>query len=221
MGEERMNLILLGPPGAGKGTQAKRLSAEWGLAHVSTGDILRDAAKRGTALGLKAKPLMDQGQLVPDEVVNGIIEEWLKSPEARKGFVLDGFPRTLPQAEALSQALTTAGMRLDAVLSFDVPEAVLVERISGRRSCPTCGSVYHVVERPPAREGLCDKDGEALIQRADDTPEKVRERNRLYEQKTAPLKAYYAERALLHPVAGVGTPDGIFADIRKVLGKAA
>lgn len=215
-----MNLILLGPPGAGKGTQAKRMSAEWGLAHVSTGDILRDAAKRGTALGLQAKPLMDQGQLVPDAVVNGIIQEWLKGPDARKGFVLDGFPRTLPQAEALEQALKAAGLALDGVLSFDVPEAVLVERISGRRSCPQCGSVYHVVEHPPAKEGVCDKDGESLVQREDDTPEKVRERNRVYEQKTAPLKAFYAARQLLRPVAGVGTPEGIFADIRRVLGKA-
>lgn len=215
-----MNLILLGPPGAGKGTQAKRMSAEWGLAHVSTGDILRDAAKKGTPLGLKAKPLMDLGQLVPDEVVNGIIEEWLKGPDAQKGFVLDGFPRTLPQAEALEKALSTAGMKLDAVLSFDVPEGTLVERISGRRSCPKCGSVYHVVEHPPARSGFCDKDGEALIQRDDDTAEKVKERNRVYEQKTAPLKAFYGEKGLLKAVAGVGTPEGIFAEIRRVLGKA-
>lgn len=216
-----MNLILLGPPGAGKGTQAKRMSAEWGLCHVSTGDILRDAAKRGTPLGLQAKPLMDAGQLVPDAVVNGIIEEWLKGPEAKRGFVLDGFPRTIPQAEALEKALAGAGLKLDAVLSFDVPEAVLVERISGRRSCPKCGSVYHVVEKPPARSGYCDKDGEALVQRDDDTPEKVRERNRVYEQKTAPLKAFYAERRLLKPVEGVGSPDGIFSSIAKALGRPA
>jgi adenylate kinase len=215
-----VNLILLGPPGAGKGTQAKRMSAEWGLAHVSTGVILRDAAQKGTPLGLKAKPLMDQGQLVPDEVVNGIIEEWLKGPEAKKGFVLDGFPRTLPQAEALEKALATAGLKLDAVLSFDVPEATLVERISGRRSCPKCGTVYHVVEDPPARAGFCDKEGEALVQRDDDTAEKVRQRNRVYEQKTAPLKAFYGDRKLLRAVNGVGTPEGIFAEIRRVLGKA-
>jgi adenylate kinase len=214
-----MNVILLGPPGAGKGTQAKRMSAEWGISHVSTGDILRGAVRQGTPLGLQAKPLMEAGQLVPDAVVNGIIEEWLQGPEAKKGFVLDGFPRTLPQAEALEKAMEAAQLRLDGVLSFDIPEDVLVERISGRRSCPKCGAVYHVVDSPPAKAEVCDKDGETLVQRADDTPEKVRERNRVYEQKTAPLKAFYAQRQRLMPVEGVGTMDGIFAAIKKALGK--
>ena len=214
-----MNLILLGPPGAGKGTQAKRMSAEWGIAHVSTGDILRDATKRGTPLGLKAKPLMDAGQLVPDEVVNGIIQDWLKGPEAAKGFVLDGFPRTIPQAEALEKALTGLGKQVDAVVSFDLPEEELVSRISGRRSCPKCGAVYHVVDNPPARPGFCDKDNEGLVQRSDDTPEKVRERNRVYLEKTAPLKAFYKQRGVLQEVEGIGTPEGIFAEIRKKLGK--
>ena len=214
-----MNVILLGPPGAGKGTQAKRMASEWGLPHVSTGVILRDAVDKGTELGQQAGPLMKLGKLVPDEVVNGIVEQWLRSPASAKGFILDGFPRTLPQAEALDRALTSAGRKIDAVVSFEVPEPTLVDRISGRRSCPKCGTVYHVVDDPPARAGFCDKDNTGLVQRDDDTQDKVKERNRVYAEQTSPLKAFYAKRGVLKEIDGVGTPDGIFIAIKKALGK--
>ncbi|HEY1126695.1 MAG TPA: adenylate kinase, partial [Actinomycetota bacterium] len=163
-----MNLILLGPPGAGKGTQAKRLVDRFGVPQISTGDILRQAVKDGTELGKKAGPLMAEGKLVPDALVLDIVKERLLQPDAAKGFILDGFPRTIPQAERLEQALATHGKRLDAVISLEVPIDTLVERISGRRSCPKDGSVYHVVQNPPRRDGYCDLCGTGLVQREDD-----------------------------------------------------
>jgi len=214
-----MNLILLGPPGAGKGTQAKLMSTELGIPQISTGDILRQAAREGTELGLKAKPLMDAGKLVPDALVVGIVQERLKAPDCAKGFILDGFPRTIPQAEALDAAIGQLGKKLDAVLSFDVSEDKLVERLSGRRSCPQCGSVYHVYQNPPQRAGFCDKDSVGLIQRDDDKEDKVKERLRVYAEQTRPLQAYYEKHGLLRRIEGVGTPQGIFADIKRVLGK--
>lgn len=213
-----MNLIFFGPPGAGKGTQAKRLVSDLGVPHLSTGDILREAVRQGTPLGQQAKPLMEAGKLVPDDLVIGLVEERLTQPDAQKGFILDGFPRTIPQAEALEAALSKAGRRVDHVISLEVPNEELVERLSGRRSCPKDGSVYHVVSSPPRKEGYCDACGTGLIQRADDQEDKVRNRLRVYEDQTSPLKAWYQKRGLLRAVQGVGAPDAIYADIRRALG---
>lgn len=215
-----MNVILLGPPGAGKGTQAKKLLADFGLPQVSTGDILRAEAKAGTELGRRAKELMDAGKLVPDEVVIGIVQKRLAEADAKNGVVLDGFPRTIPQAEALEGALSAIGKKVDRVLSFEVPAELVVERISGRRSCPQCGTIYHVTANPPKRMGYCDKDGTGLVQRSDDAEDKVRARMVEYEKNTAPLKAWYQRKGLLTVLDGVGTPEGIYAEVKKALGKS-
>jgi adenylate kinase len=215
-----MNVILLGPPGAGKGTQAKRLLADYGAPQISTGDILREEARKGTELGSQAKKLMDAGKLVPDEVVVGIVEGRLQAPDCKTAFVLDGFPRTIPQAESLDAALGRSGRKIEHVLSLEVPESDIVERISGRRSCPKDGSVYHVVANPPQRAGLCDKCGTALIQRDDDREDKVKERLAIYARQTEPLKAFYGKRGILSRIEGVGSPDGIYTDIKKALGKS-
>lgn len=208
-----MNLILLGPPGAGKGTQAKRLVLRWGVPQVSTGDILRQAVKDGTELGKKAGPLMAEGKLVPDALVLGIVRERLGKLDCLPGFILDGFPRTLGQAEGLDAVLQELGRQLDAVISLEVPVDTLVERISGRRSCPKDGSVYHVVQHPPRRDGDCDLCGTGLVQREDDREDKVRTRMEAYAASTAPLKDFYARRGLLHLVDGVGAPEAIEAAI--------
>lgn len=213
-----MNMILFGPPGAGKGTQAKRLQADLGVPQISTGDILREAARAGTELGRKAKPLMDAGQLVPDEIVNGIVAERIVKPDCAQGFILDGYPRTIPQAESVDAALAKLGRKIDLVISLEVPDQVIVERVSGRRSCPKDGSVYHVVSSPPKRLGFCDRCDTGLIQRDDDRPEKVQERLKAFHAQTAPLKSLYEQRGLLRRVDGVGSPDGIYAEIKKQAG---
>jgi len=213
-----MNLIFFGPPGAGKGTQAKKLVADLGILHLSTGDMLREAVRQGTELGQKAKPLMDAGKLVPDDLVIGIVRERLGQPDAKAGFILDGFPRTIPQAEALERALAEQGREIDHVVSLEVPDKELIERISGRRSCPACGAVYHVVSNPPRQAGICDRDQTPLIQREDDREDKVAERLRVYAEQTSPLKAWYEKKGLLRPVQGVGAPEAIYAGIRKALG---
>jgi len=215
-----MNLVLLGPPGAGKGTQAKKLLEEFGIPQISTGDILRDAVRRGTELGKKAGPLMAAGKLVPDDVVVSLAVERLRQRDCARGFALDGFPRTIPQAEALDAALRQEGKKLEAVISLQVPEETLVERISGRRSCPKDGSVYHVYQKPPRRPGHCDLCGSELVQREDDKPDRVRERLAVYAAQTAPLEAYYARQGLLRPVSGMGSPEGIYAEIKKTLGRS-
>ncbi len=212
-----MRLILLGPPGAGKGTQAKKLVADFRIPHISTGDMLRQAAREGTELGKKAKVLIDAGSLVPDDMVIGLIAERLSRPDAAAGFILDGFPRTVRQAETLEPLLGKLGRTLDKVLSLELDEGAVVERISGRRSCPKDGSVYHVVANPPRRPGYCDACGAGLIQRDDDHPEKVKERNRQYWAKTAPLIDFYARRGLLAPINGAGTAEGVYRDIRRAL----
>jgi adenylate kinase len=215
-----MNLILLGPPNAGKGTQAKNLFRDYQIPQISTGDILRKAVKEGSELGKIAGPLMASGAYVPDDIVIGIVEERLKQPDCAQGFVLDGFPRTPGQADALDRMLTKNGKKLDAVVSLEVPHARLVERGSGRRSCPVDGSVYHVYQNPPKRAGYCDKCGGGLVQREDDHPEVIERRLQKYDAETAPLKDFYAKKGLLKSIDGVGTPDGIYAEIRSAIGKA-
>ena len=214
-----MNLILLGPPGAGKGTQAKLMLARYELPQISTGDILREAIRQGTELGKRVEPLLANGKLVPDELVIQIIEDRLKRDDAKKGFVLDGFPRTLPQAEALEAQLARAGKKIDRVISLEVDEAAIVGRMSVRRSCPKDGSVFHVLNSPPKIAGKCDKCGEALVQRPDDVPEKVQSRLRIYAQDTAPLKAFYEKRNLLSRIDGMGTTERVFGAITDSLGK--
>jgi adenylate kinase len=203
-----VNVIFLGPPGAGKGTQAKRLTARFGIPQLSTGDILRKAVADGTALGKQAKALMDAGKLVPDEIVNGIVDEALASPMAAKGFLLDGFPRTVPQATALDEMLERRGRKIDYVICLEVPTEVLVDRLSGRQTCPKCQTPYGK-DTPPKRPGICDKEGEKLIVRPDDMPDRVRQRMQEFESKTALLTGYYKGRAMVRTVDGVGTVDEV------------
>jgi adenylate kinase len=188
----------MGAPGAGKGTQSERISEKWNIPAISTGDILRSAIKAGTELGVQAKGFIDKGQLVPDEVVIGIIKEYLSSDSCKNGFILDGFPRSIPQAEALDNM----GVKIDVVLSIEVPDERIVERMSGRRVCPTCGSSYHVSYKPSSKEGVCDKCGADLIIRKDDAPETVKARLQTYHNQTEPLKGYYASKGILREVVG-------------------
>ena len=204
-----MRLILLGPPGAGKGTQAKLLTGKFGAPQISTGDILRQAVADGTEMGRKAKSFMDRGALVPDEVVIGIIEERLRKPDCAGGYLLDGFPRTLRQAEALAQTLTSLPASLDRVLSVEVPEEELVKRLAGRRVCRGCGQMYHIDANPVRQSGVCDTCGEALYQRDDDKEETVRHRLRVYREQTEPLIAYYGKLGLLARIDGRGTIEEI------------
>ncbi len=190
----KKNLVFLGPPGAGKGTQAKMLSQELGLIHISTGDILRSAVEKRTPLGVKAKEYMDRGELVPDDLIIALIEEVLPQ---QGGFVLDGFPRTVAQAKALDRLLDRKGMKLSAVILFDVPDDAVVERLSGRRICPRCGAVYHIRYNPPREDEICDRCGAKLIQREDDREEVIRKRLSVYREQTAPLVEYYSERDIL------------------------
>jgi adenylate kinase len=212
-----LNLVLLGPPGAGKGTQAKRLVEKHGLAHVSTGDILRSAIQQGTKLGLNAKGYMDRGALVPDEVVVGIIRERLQAPDCRKGFVLDGFPRTVPQAEALERVLGVVGRKLDAAIALDVSDQTVIDRNTQRRSCPKCGTTYHLVSSPPMKPGVCDKDDTPLQQRPDDQPEQIKKRMAEYREKTEPLKAFYRSRGLLREVDGGQPPEAVEKKLAEAL----
>lgn len=192
-----MDLILMGAPGAGKGTQSAKISEKWNIPAISTGDILRAAIKSGSELGRSAKSYIDAGQLVPDEVVIGLIRERLASPECKNGFILDGFPRSIPQAEALD----AMGINIDVVLSLTVEDEVIVERMSGRRVC-ACGASYHVQSNPPKREGVCDKCGAELVIRSDDNPETVKKRLKTYHEQTEPLEAYYASKGKLVRVEG-------------------
>jgi adenylate kinase len=214
-----MDVILFGPPGAGKGTQAQRLLAFYGMPQISTGDILRKAVKDGTPLGLKAKPLMEAGKLVPDELVIGLVEERLKRLDCKDGFVLDGFPRTVAQAQALDAMLASLGRGIDHVLSLEVPLEVVVHRLTGRRCCPKDGRIYHVTEAPPKTTGICEACQTPLVQRPDDREDVVRARQVTYRRDTEPLKAFYAERGVLRPVDGTGTLDEVFARIQAALGK--
>ena len=200
-----MNLILFGPPGAGKGTQAQFIVGRFGIPQVSTGDMLRTAVKAQTPLGLKAKEIMESGGLVSDEVVLGIVKERLAQPDCDSGFVLDGFPRTMPQADALDKMLSEIGREIDAVVSLDIDDALIVHRLSGRRTCSVCGKGYHITYDPPARPDLCDLCGNALVQREDDQEATILNRLKVYGQQTAPLKDYYDKSGLLRHVDGSGT----------------
>lgn len=211
-------IVLLGPPGAGKGTQAGFLKERYGVVHVSTGDILREAKAAGTPLGLLAKGYMDRGELVPDEVVIGLVRERLSQPDVRaKGFLLDGFPRTVAQAEALDQLLRELGLPLEAVLNLQVDPELLTRRLSLRRSCPACGGVYHLENRPPQREGVCDACGATLVQRPDDAEETVRNRLAVYARQTQPLIDYYAARGLLRNLDGEQPIEAVWQAITEVL----
>jgi adenylate kinase len=212
-----MNLILLGPPGAGKGTQAQRIVERYHIPQISTGDILRAAVKGSSPLGPKAKGFMDQGQLVPDEIVIGIVEERLKERDCNSGFILDGFPRTIPQAEALQPILTKIERTIDHVINIEVEPEELIRRLTGRRTCKNCGAMFHLLFQPPKREGICDRCGGTLYQRADDKEETIRTRLKEYEKQTAPLIQYYRDKKRLCSILGVGGPDQIFDQITRLL----
>lgn len=217
MAAQRLFLVLLGPPMSGKGTQAERLSEELGIPHVSSGDLFRDHIKRETDLGRKAKNYMDRGELVPDEVTISMVEERLKREDCSGGALLDGFPRTIPQAKALDRILENLGASLSAVLSIQVPEGELVERASGRRICRQCGRSYHVKFDPPEEPGVCDYDGGELYQREDDQPETVRQRLEVYREQTSPLIDFYRERDLLSEIDGDQPIDQVSEEIRKAV----
>jgi adenylate kinase len=212
-----LNLVLLGPPGSGKGTQGERLQEELQLPYWATGDILRAAVREGTALGRSAKEYMDRGDLVPDEVIVGMIGERIDSPEAADGFILDGFPRTMPQADALAAKLSELGKELTAVLLIDVSDEEVVRRLGGRRTCVENGHVFHVEFNPPQREGVCDVDGSELIVRDDDKPDVIRHRLEQYHEKTAPLVAYYDGQSVLRSIEGAESPDAVADEIRRTL----
>lgn len=214
-----MDVVLFGPPGAGKGTQAKRLVVTFRLAHISTGDILRGSIEAGSRLGLDAKRYMDRGVLVPDEVVVGIIQERVLSAGGEQGFVLDGFPRTVLQAEALDRMLSAQGRRVTDAVALEVTDRVVLERNTQRRSCPNCGATYHLVSAPPHSAGLCDLDGAVLVQRSDDQPEQILKRMREYREKTEPLKAFYRSVRVLREIDGDAEPERVFATLLGVLGR--
>lgn len=209
----KTKLMMLGPPGAGKGTQAQRLSEAHGIPQISTGDMLRGARRKGTELGKKAAKFMDAGELVPDDVVIGIVAERLEEPDAKKGFILDGFPRTAGQADALSDM----GVQLEAVINIQVGEEEVIRRLGGRLSCPECGATFHEEFKPPADEGVCDECGHELMRREDDQPEAIRERLRQYRASTEPLVEFYRGRGALENVDGEGSPDEVYGRIEDVI----
>ena len=208
---------MLGAPGAGKGTQAIKIAEKYGIPHISTGDIFRANLKAGTELGLKAKVYMDQGLLVPDELTTGLVVDRIQQEDCKNGYVLDGFPRTIPQAECLTNALKELDDSLDFALNIDVPDENIVSRMSGRRACPKCGATYHIVHAAPKQEGICDLCGAELIIRDDDKPETVQKRLDVYHEQTQPLIDYYAEEGVLKNVDGTKSLDEVFSEIVNVL----
>ncbi|MEO2077703.1 MAG: adenylate kinase [Bacillus sp. (in: firmicutes)] len=216
-----MNLVLMGLPGAGKGTQAERIVEKYGIPHISTGDMFRAAMKEGTELGLQAKSFMDKGELVPDEVTIGIVRERLSKEDCQKGFLLDGFPRTVPQAEALENLLADLEKKIDYVINIDVDKSILMDRLTGRRICKDCGSTYHLVFNPPAKEGVCDRCGGELYQRADDNAETVQNRLDVNIKQSAPLLAFYEEKGYLRTIDGQQDINKVLIDIEELLGGLA
>ena len=214
-----MRIVLLGAPGAGKGTQAEALVKKLNLPHISTGDMFRAAIKNGTQLGLEAKSYMDAGKLVPDSLTVGIIKERISEPDCKDGFILDGFPRNVAQAEALEKMLAELNAPLDAALNIDVPLDKIVTRLTGRRMCKDCGTIFHVVFNPPAKEGVCDACGGALYQRSDDTVETVTNRLQVYTEQTAPVIGFYAEKGLLHDINGDRPIEEVMVSIGEALGQ--
>lgn len=213
-----MKIIMLGAPGAGKGTQAKRIADKYEIPHISTGDIFRANIKNGTELGKKAKEYMDQGLLVPDELTVNLVIDRVSSDDCKNGYVLDGFPRTIPQAEALDNALTARGEKIDFAVNVEVPDENIINRMSGRRACLTCGATYHTEFIKPKVEGICDNCGSTLVLRDDDKPETVKKRLDVYHDQTQPLIDYYSGKNVLAEVDGTKIMDDVFADIVKVLG---
>ncbi|MBQ1598260.1 MAG: adenylate kinase [Lachnospiraceae bacterium] len=212
-----MKLIMLGAPGAGKGTQAKQIAKTYSIPHISTGDIFRANIKNNTELGQKAKTYMDAGQLVPDELTCDLVMDRIHQDDCANGFVLDGFPRTIPQAEALTKALEADGQKMDYAIDVDVPDENIVKRMGGRRACLNCGATYHIVSIPPKKEGICDTCGSELVLREDDKPETVQERLRVYHEQTQPLIDYYKEQGILKSVDGTVPMEEVFASIQKIL----
>jgi len=212
-----MKIVMLGAPGAGKGTQADMIAQKYDIPHISTGDIFRANLKNGTELGLKAKTYMDAGQLVPDELTCDLVVDRIAQDDCAKGYILDGFPRTIPQAEFFTAALAARNERVDYAIDVEVPDENIVNRMSGRRACPVCGATYHMVYIPPKQEGVCDNCGAALIQRNDDKPETVLNRLKVYHDQTQPLIDYYTEMGVLKGVDGTKDMKEVFADIVKIL----
>ena len=213
-----MKIIMLGAPGAGKGTQAKMLADKYMIPHISTGDIFRAHIKNGTELGQKAKTYMDQGLLVPDELVCDLVVDRVQQEDCAKGYILDGFPRTIPQAEALDAALANIGSKIDYAVNVEVPDENIVNRMSGRRACVACGATYHIVHSPTKEEGICDRCGKELIVREDDKPETVTKRLNVYHEQTQPLIDYYTKQGALKEVDGTMNMDDVFNAIVAILG---
>ena len=213
-----MRIVLLGAPGAGKGTQAKKLIEKYGMPQISTGDLLRAAVSAGTPLGKEAKSYMDKGELVPDRVVLGMVEERLKQDDCKNGYILDGFPRNTAQAEALDKMLASLNMQLTAALSVDVPFDDLMKRLTGRRTCKACGQMYNIYFKPPAKEGACDKCNGELFQRDDDKEATIKKRLEVYNAQTAPLFDYYGKKGIVKSVSGTGSIDDIFKKVTEALG---
>ncbi|MGO4960339.1 adenylate kinase [Jeotgalibaca porci] len=213
------NLIITGLPGAGKGTQAERIIEKYEIPHISTGDMFRSAIKNETQLGLEAKSFMDKGELVPDEVTNGIVKERLQEEDTKNGFLLDGFPRTMDQADALDKIMTDLDRTIDAVINIDVNPEVLMSRLTGRIICRNCGATYHKVNHPPKVEGVCDKCGSTdLYQREDDKPETVENRIRINQEQSAPILEYYSNKGLLHTVDGEIGIENVFSEVQNIIG---
>lgn len=213
-----MKLVFLGPPGAGKGTQSERICKDYNIVQLSTGDILRSNRKMGTELGKKAQSYMDAGNLVPDKIIIDMIKEELKKPELENGYILDGFPRTVPQAVALDELLKSMNDKLDLTLVLEVPNEELIKRLSARRTCRQCGKTYHLIYNPPANEGICDVCGGELYQRDDDKEEAILNRLKVYENQTKPLIEYYEKQGLAKKVDGIGSIDEIYQRIKHILG---